>query len=172
MSPSVGGRWINTKTVPTSGRGAECEFAQIASTREIAAGIGHNELMTPGKACELALRTILLPRDTNSAGSIFGGIILSHIDMAGVVPARKLAPKKQFVTVAMDKVVFHEPVFVGDLVSLYTTVLEVGRSSIKIQVDVTAIRGGDMSTGELQVTEAVVTYVAVDSDRKATPIMD
>ena len=143
---------------------------RFRTNREIRAAIVHNAYMTPGKACELALRTILLPRDTNSAGSIFGGIILSHIDMAGVVPARKKAPDKLFVTVAMDGVVFHEPVFVGDLVSFYPTVLEVWRTSIKIQVDVTAIRGGDMSTGELQVTEAVVTYVAVDEDRNPTPI--
>ena len=68
-----------------------------------------------------ALRITLLPRDTNPHGSIFGGVILSHIDLAGVIEARKIAGKHNFATVAMDKVIFHKPVFLGDVVS-FTTV--------------------------------------------------
>src|SRR5260221_2257572 len=88
---------------------------------------------------EPAIRVILLPRDTNAQGSIFGGVILSHIDLAGVTEARKHAAKR-FVTVAIKEVVFKEPVFVGDTVSLYTTTTKVGTTSVTIQVDVHAQR--------------------------------
>src|SRR4030042_1912909 len=73
------------------------------------------------------LRVTLLPRDTNKYGTIFGGIILTHIDLAGAVQARQTCGPYNFVTVAMDKVVFHKPVFVGDVVSFYTEMVRVGR---------------------------------------------
>ena len=116
-----------------------------------------------------AIRTILMPKDTNAAGSIFGGIILSYIDLAAVVEAQKLNPRPRFVTVAMDQIVFHEPVFVGDLVSFYTKLVKVGRTSVTVDVDVVAQRRHDPSQ-EVQVTEARVVYVAVDEDRRPIPI--
>ena len=118
---------------------------------------------------ELAIRTTLLPRDTNAAGAIFGGVILSQIDMAGAIPGHKLNPERRFVTVAMDEVVSHRPVFVGDLLSIYAQVVKVGRSSFTAKVDVMVERRhrpGD----EVQVTEAQVTYVAVDENRVPVPI--
>jgi acyl-CoA thioesterase YciA len=120
---------------------------------------------------ELALRTILLPRDTNAQGTIFGGVILAHIDLAGVVPVRKLNPARRFVTVAMNEIVFHEPVFVGDLVSFYAQVCHVGRTSVQVKVAVCVQRKDDSDGEEIQVTEAEVTYVAVDENRRPVPVL-
>ena len=117
-----------------------------------------------------AIRVILLPRDTNAQGSIFGGVILSHLDLAGVVEARKHADKR-FVTVAMKEVVFKEPVFVGDTVSFYTRTLKLGTTSVTIKVEVEAQRWADPSK-RLIVTEAEVVFVAVDKDGRPTPIKD
>jgi acyl-CoA thioesterase YciA len=115
-----------------------------------------------------ALRVTLLPRDTNKHGSIFGGIIMSHIDLAGAVQARQTCGPYNFVTVAMDKVVFHKPVFVGDVVSFYTETVRVGRTSITIKIEVEATRADSQET--VRVTEAEVVFVAVNSDWKPTPI--
>ncbi|MAW60715.1 MAG: acyl-CoA thioesterase [Planctomycetes bacterium] len=122
-------------------------------------------------ATELALRTILLPRDTNAQGTIFGGVILAHIDLAGVVPVRKLNPARRFVTVAMNEIVFHEPVFVGDLVSFYAQVCKVGRTSVQVKVCVNVQRKDDSDGEEIRVTEAEVTYVAVDENRRPVPVL-
>ena len=115
-----------------------------------------------------AIRVILLPRDTNAQGSIFGGVILSHLDLAGVVEARKHADKR-FVTVAMKDVVFKEPVYVGDTVSFYTKTTKLGTTSVTIKVEVEAQRWSDPSK-RLIVTEAEVVFVAVDKDGHPTPI--
>jgi acyl-CoA thioesterase YciA len=115
-----------------------------------------------------ALRITLLPRDTNPHGSIFGGIILSHIDLAGVVEARKIAGKRNFATVAMDKVIFHKPVFLGDVVSFYTSIVKIGRTSITIKVEVEATRAENQKI--VKVTEAEVVFVAVDKNWKPVPI--
>lgn len=115
-----------------------------------------------------ALRITLLPRDTNRHGSIFGGIILSHIDLAGAIEARKTCGLYNFVTVAMDKVVFHKPVFVGDVVSFYTTTKKVGRTSVAVKVVVEATRADDQET--VRVTEAEVVFVAVDENWNPVPI--
>jgi len=114
------------------------------------------------------LRVTLLPRDTNRHGSIFGGIILSHIDLAAAVEARKTTGARNIVTVAMDKVVFHQPVFVGDVVSFYTKTSRVGRTSITVKVVVEATRGDRPET--VRVTEAEVVFVAVDDNWKPVPI--
>jgi acyl-CoA thioesterase YciA len=114
------------------------------------------------------LRVTLLPRDTNKHGTIFGGIILTHIDLAGAVQARQTCGPYNFVTVAMDKVVFHKPVFVGDLVSFYTETARIGRTSITIKIEVEATRADSQET--VRVTEAEVVFVAVDKDWKPTPI--
>lgn len=115
-----------------------------------------------------AIRITLLPRDTNSAGTIFGGVILSYIDMAGAIEAHRRTSMKRFVTVAMREVIFHKPVFVGDLVSFYAETVKIGTTSITVRVIVESERVG---TGiEVRVTEAEVVYVAVDENRKKIKI--
>jgi acyl-CoA thioesterase YciA len=110
-----------------------------------------------------AIRITMLPRDTNSQGTIFGGIILSYIDMAGAIEAHRRTSMDRFVTVAMREVIFHAPVLVGDLVSFYSETLKVGTTSITTRVVVEAERYG--APGELaRVTQAEVIYVAVDKD--------
>jgi acyl-CoA thioesterase YciA len=109
-----------------------------------------------------AIRVLMMPRDTNAWGTIFGGVILSYIDQAGAVEAvdRRC---EHVVTVAMDKVEFHEPVFVGDLVSFHTVLQRVGRTSITVKVIVEAVRR--LRPGDrVIVTEAIVTYVNVDDE--------
>jgi len=114
------------------------------------------------------LRITLMPRDTNRHGTIFGGIILSHIDLAGAIEARKTCGPLNFVTVALDHVVFHKPVFLGDLVSLYTETLKVGKTSVTTRVVVEAKRADSGET--VRVTEADVVYVAVDKDWSPVPV--
>src|SRR5262245_57506007 len=88
-----------------------------------------------------AIKLLLLPKDTNAYGTIFGGVILSHVDLASAVHARKVAARR-YVTKAMNAVEFHEPVFVGDLVSFYTETVRVGRTSVTVKVTVVAERSG------------------------------
>ena len=116
-----------------------------------------------------AIRITLLPRDTNSAGTIFGGVILSYIDMAGAIEAHRRTKMDRFVTVAMREVIFHKPVFVGDLISLYSETVRIGTTSITIRVIVEAERVGS-SSERVRVTEAEVVYVAVDANRQKTRI--
>src|ERR1700741_4298448 len=85
-----------------------------------------------------AIRVVMLPRDTNSQGTIFGGVILSYIDMAGAIEAHRQTGMDRFVTVAMREVIFHAPVFVGDLVSFYSETVKVGTTSITTRVLVEA----------------------------------
>jgi len=116
-----------------------------------------------------AIRITLLPRDTNSQGTIFGGVILSYIDMAGAIEAHRRSRIERMVTVAMREVIFHKPVFVGDLVSFYAEVIRVGTTSITVRVIVEAERHGG-SDERVRVTEAEVIYVAVDENRKKMKI--
>ncbi len=116
-----------------------------------------------------AIRITLLPRDTNSQGTVFGGIILSYIDMAGAIEAHRRTGMERFVTVAMREVIFHKPVFVGDLVSFYAETVRIGNTSITIRVIVEAERVG-LSSERVRVTEAEVVYVAVDSHRQKIKI--
>jgi acyl-CoA thioesterase YciA len=113
-------------------------------------------------------RVLMMPRDTNAAGTIFGGVILSYIDQAGAEEAL-FQGARRVLTVAMKEVTFVEPVFVGDLVSFYTSLVRVGRTSITVRVTVTAARHFDRSE-EVLVTEAEITYVNVDRDRRPTAI--
>ncbi len=127
------------------------------------------EKVTSMKECrDPALRVTLLPRDTNRHGVIFGGIIMSHADLAGAIQARKTCGPYNFVTVAMDKVVFHKPVFVGDVVSFYTETIRVGHTSITIKIEVEATRADSQET--VRVTEAEVVFVAVDKNWRPKPI--
>jgi acyl-CoA thioesterase YciA len=111
----------------------------------------------------LAVKVVMMPRDTNPYGTIFGGVILSYIDQAGAIGARHEIESRghraqPLVTVAMDGVEFHEPVFVGDVVSFWTVLRRIGKSSITMHVRVETERNGAARL----VTQAEVTYVAVE----------
>src|SRR5256712_1049184 len=112
-----------------------------------------------------AIRITMLPRDTNSQGTIFGGVILSYINMAGAIEAHRRTGMDRFVTVAMREVIFHKPVFVGDLVSFYAETVSIGHTSITIRVIVETERVGSR-TEVVRVTEAEVVYVAVAENRQ------
>jgi acyl-CoA thioesterase YciA len=114
-----------------------------------------------------AIRVIMMPKDTNAHGTIFGGIILSHIDTAGAVEAHRHAPGR-LVTVAMHEVEFHAPVFVGNLVSFYTETLRCGRTSITVKVTVMVERG--WGEENVLVTEAEVVYVHIDEKGRPAPL--
>jgi acyl-CoA thioesterase YciA len=116
---------------------------------------------------EPAIRVLMMPRDTNAHGTIFGGVILSYIDQAGAIEARRQGVGLM-VTVSMDKVVFHEPVKVGDLVSFWTETLRIGKTSITTKVVVESIR--DFDRKHVTVTEAQVVYVQVGEDGRPKPI--
>ena len=117
-----------------------------------------------------AIKVLLLPKDTNALGTIFGGVILSHIDLASAVEARKAAPHR-YVTKAMREVEFHQPVFLGDIVNFFTETVRVGRTSITVRVTVVAERWGAGQGEQVKVTEAEVVLVAVDSNGQPTPII-
>ena len=116
-----------------------------------------------------AIRLTMMPRDTNAHGTVFGGIILSYIDVAGGVEAIRYTKHERFVTVAMKEVIFHEPVYIGDLVSFYARTLKVGNTSITIHVDVEAERFG-MHGQKVRVTSAEVTFVAINQFREKVKI--
>ena len=123
----------------------------------------------PRPAGEPAIRVIMMPKDTNALGTIFGGIILSYIDQAGAVEGHRHVTGR-LVTVAMREVVFHAPVFVGDLVSFYTETLRIGRTSVTVKVTVESERRLQHGTGKVKVTEAEVVYVHVNTDNEPVPI--
>ena len=122
-----------------------------------------------------AIRVLLLPKDTNAYGTIFGGVILAHIDLASAIEARKAGPCR-FVTKAMREVEFHEPVYVGDIVDFMAETVRIGRTSVTIRVQVEAERWGrppsEVGTaGErVKVTEAEVVLVAVDEHGRPVPV--
>jgi acyl-CoA thioesterase YciA len=124
--------------------------------------------MSMRKRRDPTLRVTLMPRDTNRHGTIFGGVILSHIDQAGAIEARRSCGPHNFVTVALDHVVFHKPVFVGDVVSLYAETIKIGRTSVTTRVIVEATRADNQES--VRVTEADVVYVAVDESWKPVPV--
>ena len=113
-------------------------------------------------------RVLMMPRDTNASGTIFGGVILSYIDQAGAEEAICQGARR-VVTVAMNQVVFHEPVYVGDLVSFYTELIKVGRTSVTVKVRVRSARRFDRAR-VVDVTEAEITYVNVDGDGRPVSI--
>lgn len=130
--------------------------------------------MTSDNARYLAVKVVMMPRDTNPYGTIFGGVLLSYIDQAGAEGARhymrtNACNPKPIVTVAMNRVEFHEPVFVGDTVSFWTELERVGTTSITMKVTVEAER--DQAPRLL--TSAAVTYVAIsmeNGERRPVPI--
>jgi acyl-CoA thioesterase YciA len=122
-----------------------------------------------------AIQVVMMPRDTNPHGTIFGGVILSYIDTAGALAARRELvlrggnPKASFVTVAINRVEFKQPVLVGDVVRFQTSITRIGRTSITVHIDVHAERGAET----IHVTEAEGVFVGVDlstPDRKPVPL--
>lgn len=116
------------------------------------------------------IKVIAMPKDTNPGGSIFGGWIMSQIDVAGAIPALERA-RGPVVTVAANSIEFHEAVFVGDILSCYADIIKTGNSSITVKVEVYAERNpSDKIT--VKVTEAELTYVALDENRKPRQLPD
>jgi acyl-CoA thioesterase YciA len=120
-----------------------------------------------------AIQIVMMPRDTNPHGTIFGGVILSYIDMAGATAARREvalrggSPDTKIVTVAVNRVEFRQPVLVGDVVRFETSVARIGRTSITMRIQVMAERAGT----EIHVTESEVVYVGVDENRQPVPLL-
>ncbi|OGS97964.1 MAG: acyl-CoA thioesterase [Gallionellales bacterium RIFCSPLOWO2_12_FULL_59_22] len=113
---------------------------------------------------EPTLRVAAMPSDANYAGDIFGGWLMGQVDLAGSIPALHRA-KGRVVTVAVNSFQFKQPVFVGDIVSFYAEIIKTGRTSITVDVAVYAQRDPAKPTC-VKVTEATLTYVAVDENRK------
>ena len=119
---------------------------------------------------EPAIRVVMMPRDTNADGTIFGGVILSLIDQAAYIEAMRQAHHR-YVTVSFKEVEFHEPVYVGDVLSLYADTTRLGRTSIGLSVRVCARRRLDPES-TIKVTEASVVFVAVDDNGKPTAVIE
>jgi len=115
------------------------------------------------------LRIVPMPADTNAHGTIFGGWVMAQVDIAGSVAAYDRA-QGPVVTIAVNSFVFREPVFVGDLVSFYARVLKIGRTSITVDVEVFSQRGRQGRQEAVKVTEAQLTYVAIDERRQPRPV--
>jgi len=123
----------------------------------------------------LAIQVVMMPRDTNPHGTIFGGVILSYLDQAGAIGARREVIRAGgsppfLLTVAMNRVEFHRPVLVGDVVRFLTRAVRIGRTSVTMQVYVEVERGQEV----LQVTEAEIVYVAIDPtspERRPVPLL-
>lgn len=116
---------------------------------------------------ELVVRVVAMPADTNPSGDMFGGWLVSQLDLAAWVKARKLTAHR-LVTVAIDNIVFHKPVFVGDCLLCYAEVERVGNTSITIRVDAQVERAGSLEVE--QVTEGRFVYVAIGEDYQPVPI--
>lgn len=114
------------------------------------------------------LRIMTMPADLNPAGDVFGGWIMAMVDIAGAIPARRRA-KSRVATIAVQSFVFKQPVSVGDLVSFYAEVASVGRTSVTIDVEVYAERDPENPV-VVKVTEATLTYVALDDKGRKRPI--
>ena len=116
---------------------------------------------------ELVIRTWATPADTNPAGDIFGGWLLGQMDVAGAIYAKKFS-KGRTVTVALDAMVFHRPMFVGDVLCCYGHLLKKGNTSLSINIEAWSLR--EHSQDMVKVTEGHFTYVAIDRDRRPRPI--
>lgn len=123
----------------------------------------------------IAIQVLMMPKDTNRHGTIFGGVLLSNIDLAGAIAAQREVqirggnPKASFVTVALNRVEFKKPVLVGDVVRFETTIVRIGHTSITVHINVIAERGAEI----IPVTEAEGVFVGVDlssPERRPVPL--
>lgn len=126
-----------------------------------------NSLLPP-KDRQPVLRVIPMPKDANLHGDVFGGWIMAQVDLAGSVPAARRAGGR-IATIAVNAFLFKQPVFVGDLLSFYAEIVKVGRTSITVLVEVYAERNR-LETEVVKVTEATLTYVATDENRRSRPL--
>lgn len=117
---------------------------------------------------EPTLRVVAMPSDCNYTGDVFGGWIMGQVDIAGSIPALHRA-RGRVVTVAVNSFIFKQPLFMGDMVSFYAHITRVGHTSITVNVEVYAQRDPEQPTC-VKVTEATLTYVAVDENRKPRPV--
>ena len=118
---------------------------------------------------EPRIKIVAMPKDTNPSGNIFGGWIMSQIDIAGALAAKDL-PIERVVTVAVHSLEFRQPVLVGDIISCYAKIIKVGNSSITVQVEVNAEKSDNGIRRCVHVTSATITYVSVDKDGNKKPI--
>lgn len=118
---------------------------------------------------ELSIRTLAMPSDTNQNGDIFGGWLLGQMDIAGNIFAYKVA-KGRAVTVAVDGMVFHKPVYVGDVVSVYSNLIKIGHTSISVHVEAWVMRRNEDNL--LHVTDGNFTYVAIDDNNRPRQIKE
>jgi acyl-CoA thioesterase YciA len=116
---------------------------------------------------ELVIRTIAMPADTNANGDIFGGWLMSQMDLGAAIIAKNIS-RSRVTTVAVDGMVFHNPVYVGDIVNCHARLLKVGRTSMRIDIQAWVQRGRDGTL--LQVTEGIFTYVAIDENGRPHPV--
>jgi acyl-CoA thioesterase YciA len=116
---------------------------------------------------ELSLRTLAMPADTNQNGDIFGGWLLSQMDIAGGIFVAK-AVRSRSVTVAIEAMTFRKPVFVGDVVSVYTDIQRIGRTSVTVRVEAWVTRSNESQM--ICVTDGTFTYVAIDESGKPMPV--
>jgi acyl-CoA thioesterase YciA len=114
------------------------------------------------------LRTVPMPADTNASGDIFGGWIMAQVDIAGSIPAT-LSARGRVATVAVNSFIFKQPVFVGDIVTFYANTVKIGHTSITVDVEVYAQRN-PLHPEVVKVTEATLTYVAIDENRRPRPV--
>lgn len=117
--------------------------------------------------CEPTLRAIAMPADANPLGDIFGGWLLAQMDLAGSTVATRRAAGR-VVTVAITAMTFHRPVFIGDEVTCYAVITQIGHTSITVKIESWVRRG--IGSEYIEVTEGIFTYVAVDPDRKPRPV--
>jgi acyl-CoA thioesterase YciA len=142
-------------------------YAWETNTQLIVFAQSGGQMSTNDTGSALALRTVALPAFTNAHGDIFGGWLLSQMDLAGGTVATRLA-EGRIVTVAVTEMSFQLPVLVGDEVTCFANVVKIGRSSIALKISAFARRG---RTGEdIKVTEGLFTYVAVDAKGKSRPV--
>jgi acyl-CoA thioesterase YciA len=120
-----------------------------------------------GPAGELVIRTIAMPADTNANGDIFGGWLMAQMDLGGAILARQIASSR-ITTVAVEAMSFHAPVHVGDIVACYAQLLRIGRTSMRIDVQVWVQRADGKQLE--RVTEGVFTYVALDPTGRPWPV--
>lgn len=118
---------------------------------------------------ELSIRTLAMPSDTNQNGDIFGGWLLGQMDIAGNILAYKIA-KGRSVTIAVDGMVFHKPVYVGDVVSVYSELIKIGHTSISVHVEAWVMRRNEDNL--LHVTDGNFTYVAIDDNNRPRQIKE
>jgi len=128
-----------------------------------------SKIMSEQKKGDLTIRVLAMPRDTNPSGDVFGGWLLSQMDIAGGVFCRKIA-KGRVVTVAIDSTTFKLPVFVGDTLCCYVHLIKKGRTSLTVGIEAWVNREFGEEGSSIKVTEGQYTYVKVDENRNPIPI--